>query len=178
MSSWVCRRFTQNTAWLPHQCLTFLQPIHNLEPDDVTFMETEHRAFICNKVTLCNHVVWVLEGEKGKNTEKKSLFLVFLSFFLNSSNTCVCFICVIVVYLCVSGRWYNLLKLNVSGELCVCVCALYLFDLIDEHVYEVFDLWCLGWEQYELLIGQIELQHVLRWDGHKQDVGIAGKKAE
>lgn len=61
---------------------------------------------------------------------------------------------------------------------CVCVCALCLFDLIDERVYEVFDLWCLGWEQYELLIGQIELQHVLRWDGHKQDVGIAGKKAE
>lgn len=131
MSSWVCRRFTQNTAWLPHQCLTFLQPIHNLEPDDVTFMETEHRAFICNKVTLCNHVVWVLEGEKGKNTEKRSYFWFFFLFFLNSSNTCVCFICVIVVYLCVSGRWYNLLKLNVSGELCVCVLCTFLISLMN-----------------------------------------------
>lgn len=130
MSSWVCRRFTQNTAWLPHQCLTFLQPIHNLKPDDVTFMETEHRAVICNKVTLCNHVVWVLKGERGKKTtEKRAYFRFVFLFFLNSSKTCVSFICVIVVYLCVSGHWHNLL--NVSGELCVCVLCAFLISLMN-----------------------------------------------
>ncbi len=50
---------------------------------------------------------------------------------------------------------------------CVCMCVLHLFDLIDEGVYEMFDLWGLGWEQDQFLIGQIELQHVLRGDGYK-----------
>lgn len=58
---------------------------------------------------------------------------------------------------------------------CLCVCVLHLFDLIDEGVYEMFDLWGLGWEQDQFLIGQIELQHVLRGDGYKQDVCISEK---
>ena len=55
------------------------------------------------------------------------------------------------------------------------LCAPCLFDLIDEGVYEMFDLWCFGWEQDQLLIGQIELQHVLWRDGHEQDVCVTEK---
>lgn len=54
--------------------------------------------------------------------------------------------------------------------------VLHLFDLADEGVDEVFDLRCLGGEQDQLLVGQIELQHVFGWDGYKQDVCIAGDK--
>ena len=61
--------------------------------------------------------------------------------------------------------------------MCVCVNR-YLLDLIDEGVDEMFDLPCLGWEQDQFLIGQIELQHVLRGDGYKQDVCIAEKKSQ
>lgn len=49
----------------------------------------------------------------------------------------------------------------------VCACMPYLFDLIDEGVYQMFDLWSLGWEQDQFLIGQIKLQHIFRWDGNK-----------
>lgn len=52
------------------------------------------------------------------------------------------------------------------------VCFFYLFYFIDEGVYEMFDLWSFSREQDQLLIGQIELQHVFGGDGHKQDVCI------
>ena len=55
------------------------------------------------------------------------------------------------------------------------VCGSHPFDLADEGVYEVFDLQGFGWEQDQLLIGQVELQHVLWRDGYKQDVCVAGK---
>lgn len=37
----------------------------------------------------------------------------------------------------------------------------------------MFDLRRLGREQDELLVGEVELQHVFRGDGHKQDVRVA-----
>ena len=39
--------------------------------------------------------------------------------------------------------------------------CVYLLDLSDEVVYQALDLSSLGREQDELLIGQVELQHVL-----------------
>lgn len=43
----------------------------------------------------------------------------------------------------------------------------------DEEINYMFDLRCFGREQDQFLIHQIKLQHVLRGDGHKQDVCVA-----
>lgn len=51
-----------------------------------------------------------------------------------------------------------------------------LFKLCEEVVDHVLDLRSLGGEQDELLIGQVELQHVLRRNGHKQDVRVAERE--
>lgn len=48
-----------------------------------------------------------------------------------------------------------------------------LFKLCEEVVDHVLDLRGLGGEQDELLVGQVELQHVLRRNGHEQDVRVA-----
>lgn len=52
-----------------------------------------------------------------------------------------------------------------------------LFELCEEVVDHVFDLWGLGGEQDQLLADKVELQHIIRWNGHKQDVRVAGKEA-
>lgn len=48
-----------------------------------------------------------------------------------------------------------------------------LLELCEEVVDHVFDLRGLGREQDQLLVDQIELQHVLGWNRHKQDVRVA-----
>ncbi len=48
-----------------------------------------------------------------------------------------------------------------------------LFKFCEEEVDHVFDLRGLGREQDQLLIGQVELQHVLGRNRHKQDVRVA-----
>ena len=40
----------------------------------------------------------------------------------------------------------------------------------------MFDLRGLGREQDQLLVGQVELQHVLGRDRHKQDVRVAAQE--
>lgn len=52
-----------------------------------------------------------------------------------------------------------------------------LLDLCEEVVDHLFDLRGLGGEQNQLLVGQVELQHIIRRNGHEQDVGVAGKEA-
>ncbi len=52
-----------------------------------------------------------------------------------------------------------------------------LLDLCEEVIDHVFDLRGLGREQNQLLIGQVELQHVLRRNRHKQDVRVAAQEA-
>lgn len=52
-----------------------------------------------------------------------------------------------------------------------------LLELCEEVVDHVFDLRGFGGEQNQLLIGQVELQHIIRWNRHKQDVRVAGKEA-
>jgi len=51
-----------------------------------------------------------------------------------------------------------------------------LLELCEEVVDHMFDLRGLGREQDQLLIGQVELQHVLRWNRHKQDVRVAAQE--
>lgn len=51
-----------------------------------------------------------------------------------------------------------------------------LFKLCEEVVDHVLDLRGFGGEQDELLIGQVELQHVLRRNGHEQDVRVAERE--
>lgn len=58
-----------------------------------------------------------------------------------------------------------------SGEKCLSD----LLELREEVVDHMFDLRRFGREQNQFLIGQVELQHVLRWDRHKQDVRVAAQ---
>lgn len=51
-----------------------------------------------------------------------------------------------------------------------------LLKLCEEVVDHVFDLRGLGREQDQLLVGQVELQHVLRRNRHEQDVRVAYRK--
>lgn len=50
-----------------------------------------------------------------------------------------------------------------------------LLELREEVVDHMFDLRRFGREQNQLLVGQVELQHVLRRDRHKQDVRVAAQ---
>lgn len=48
-----------------------------------------------------------------------------------------------------------------------------LFELRDEEIHHVLDLWCFRREQDQLLAHQIKLQHVGRRDGDEEDVGVS-----
>lgn len=149
----VYQRFTQKiTGFQLHipLCLTFLQPVHNLQPDDVTFMKAEHGTVVRHKVTLRNHIFWVLKGTSI------SYHYIYILKLVSDSRVC------------------KNIKAQVRDRVNGCA-HIYLFDLTDEGVDEMFDLRCLGWEEDEFLICQIKLQHVFRWDGYKQDVCIATK---
>lgn len=74
------RGLLQRVPW----CLTLLQAVHNLQPDDVTFVKTEHRAVVRHKVSLCDHIVWVLKMER-KNTHR-----LILSEFHKGFCTVIC----------------------------------------------------------------------------------------
>lgn len=58
----VHHKSTQEITGLLLHIPTFLQPIHNLQPDDVTFMKAEHGAVVRHKVTLRDHIFRVLKG--------------------------------------------------------------------------------------------------------------------
>lgn len=51
-----------------------------------------------------------------------------------------------------------------------------LLKLCEEVVDHVFDLRGLGREQDELFIGQVEFEHVLGRDRHKEDVRVAARE--
>lgn len=51
-----------------------------------------------------------------------------------------------------------------------------LFQLRDEDIDHVLDLWRFGREQDQLLVQQMKLQHVGRRGGDKQDLGVAANQ--
>lgn len=81
------------------QRLTFLQPIHNLQPDDVTFVKRKPRVVVCYKVTLCNHIVWVLRGRKTFQQQDMTTFLGMWEAIL-----CLCLWDDMIIYV-VIGVW-------------------------------------------------------------------------
>lgn len=52
--------------------------------------------------------------------------------------------------------------------------ASHLLELCDEIVDHGLHLRGFGGEEDQLLVGQVELQHVVGGDGHEQDIGVAG----
>lgn len=51
-----------------------------------------------------------------------------------------------------------------------------LFQLRDEDIDHVLDLWRFGREQDQLLVQQMKLQHVRRRGGDKQDLSVAANQ--
>ncbi len=57
------RRIYHNLSPLCVSCvfasvrLTGLQPVHVLQPDDVSFVEVEQRPVLCDVVSHCHHVL-------------------------------------------------------------------------------------------------------------------------